>query len=112
MRRKAPETDGHVEPEPYSVEDFAKETRLAPQAVRQMISKGELKTVAAGAVQRICATEACRIYEEKLRRMIEGVLASKLEERRQLARELRSGQIREAEVGRDGCVLYQRTNAP
>ncbi len=110
MRRKAPERDGQIEPEPYTVEDFAKETSLTPQAVREMISNGELKTVAAGAVQRICATEACRIYEQKLRRMIEGVLVSKLEGRRQLARELRSGLIREAGVGRDGCVLYQRTN--
>ena len=81
-----------------------------------MISRGQLKTVTVGAVQRICATEACRIYQEEHRRMfdrmIDRVLAGKLKERLQLARELQSGLIREAGVGRDGCVLYQRTNAP
>ncbi len=111
MKRKKSKPDGHLVPEPYTVEDFARETCLDPQAVRKMMSRGELKTVTAGAVQRICATEACRIYGEIVRRMTERVLASRLERRVQLARELQSGLIREAGVGRDGCVLYQRTNA-
>ena len=115
MKLKKSNPDGLV-PEPYTVDDFARETTLDPQAVREMISRGQLKTVTVGEVQRICATEACRIYREEHRRkfdrMIDGVVASKLEERLQLARELKSGLIREAGVGRDGCVLYQRTDAP
>jgi hypothetical protein len=110
MKSIKSEPQGQLDPEPYTVEDFGRDTHTDCEAVREMISNGQLKTVTVGGAQRICASEACRIYGEKGQRMLDGVLDRMLEARRQLALELRSGLIKEAGVGRDGCLLYQRTN--
>ena len=75
-----------------------------------MMSNGQLKTVTIRGVQRICASEACRLYGDRLKRMLDGVLAEILEGRRQLALDLQSGRVKETGVGLDGCVLYQRAS--
>jgi hypothetical protein len=101
------EPQGQLDPEPYTIEDFARETVSDCQAVRAMMSNGQLKTVTLRGVQRICASEACRVFGDGHQSIIEGVLTRMLEKRLQLARDLQSGLVKEAGVDRHGCVLYQ-----
>ena len=111
VERIKSEPQGQLDPEPYTVEDFARETHNNCEAVRAMMSNGQLKTVTIRGVQRICASEACRLYGDRLKRMLDGVLAEILEGRRQLALDLQSGRVKEAGVGLDGCVLYERATS-
>lgn len=110
MKQVTSNKDGHVEPLPYSIEEFARETGNDRRVVEKMVSSGQLKTV--GANRRIPVSEACRIYQETYRRMIERVFSHKEEKRRQLALDLQYGRIKEVGVDDDGCVLYARTDVP
>jgi hypothetical protein len=96
--------NGPIHPVPYSIGEFAKETGLDRRAVLQRIADGTLKTVSAGADQRIPFSE--------LRRTLEEVLDQVEEMRIELALALQAGLIKEVGVDERGIVVYERTEVP
>ncbi len=98
------EPKGNVDPVPYSIEEFAKETGIGRKAVIQRIASGDLKTVQVGVYQRIPVSE--------LRRLLNEVVDHVEEVRMALAIALQDGLIKEVEVDEQGCVVYERTEVP
>jgi excisionase family DNA binding protein len=96
--------NGPIEPVPYSIDEFARETGIDRRAVLQMITNGDLKTIKVGADQRIPVSEFRRILVEVLDRR-EGL-------RMGIAIALQNGLIKEVGVDERGSVVYERTDVP
>ncbi len=98
------DTNAPIEPIPYSINEFAKETGLGRKAVIQRIASGDLKTVQVGVYQRIPVSE--------LRRLLNEVVDHIEEVRMAFAIALQHGIIKEVEVDEQGSVVYERTEVP
>jgi len=96
--------NGPVEPVPFSIDEFAKETGLDRRAVLKKIADGTLKTVSVRGHQRVPVSEFRRIVEEVLDRVQDVRMA--------LALALEAGLIKEVDVDERGFVIYERRELP
>jgi hypothetical protein len=103
--RRGIDKKDHVEPEPYTVKEFARRIRSRPREVFEMISRGELSCVTYGNRMRIPMSEMRR-HVDKSAADLEAVQVG-------IALGIRDGIAEEVGLDKHGNMLYRgKRSAP